>query len=182
METIQNIETKITLQNPDITIIENTDQVIVNKEHKPIPTNADLLNALPALHQVLNFNILEPVLDKLFYYYFHFLANNDRSIKVHFRDAYYELAEAIKPYCAKVSLDPDMIKKTSTYTYTKMLVLKNKFAIMIANLPTVGTERLKTCREIGQLYSDFRTQHTSYHEQVTPLLSTIVEKLSIKLV
>lgn len=127
-----------------------------------------------ATNKVVESILAERILDKMVYYYFHFLVSSQREAKSHYYNAYFSLSSAM----AKMGCPQAHYKEIKSIAMEK----KKRVDKIVKGLRIRKDDvpALLSFRELSKQYEQFKTDNTVYGENVPLILSELVKLWSVE--
>lgn len=176
MDLTTQITRQIVKQSDFIKVLKWDQYVLVKKDaYKQIPDDKELLKVFDKTEDSsadLNSIDVEYIIDKLIYYYYHFSLNSDLKIKTYFYNSYISLRSEI----SKNGLDIKDFQLAKEIAMDKQKITNTVLNKISEKINSTGKPQYK---EISRLYDQLRSEHTSYGEQIEPVINLLVKKMPI---
>jgi len=176
MDLTTEITRQIVQQSDFIKVLKWDEYVLVKRNaYKKIPDDKDLLKVFDVDNVSKNLNSIdvEYIIDKLIYYYFHFSLNTDMKIRTYFYNSYVALRTEITKNGLDLK-DFHMAKEIALEKQSITNTVLNKISEKINSIDTPPQYK-----EISRLYDQLRSEHTSYGEQIEPIINLIIKKMPV---
>ena len=180
------IETKPLTINTDQNVVRHYsplvlqwDKAIVVRRNsvKQIPEDQDLIKqARQSMEQrqIVDYPIAERILDKLLYYYFHFLVSSERESKSHYYNAFFLLSSAL----TKMGCSPGHYRDIKSIAMDK----KKRVESVLESLKSLRKDEssLLSFRDISRQYEQFKADHTVYGENILSILGEMLKREAVQ--
>ena len=146
--------------------------VIRRDSFRKIPSDIELVSKVKlslSEFEVIDSFAVERILDKLIYYYFHFLMSKHKETKSNHYNGFLGLVSEM----SKLGHSQDCFRESKVIAMEK----KKQSDTILRGLSMRKDEipGLLTFRDLSKQYDQFRNTHTAYGEHIDPILSGLVK-------